>query len=137
MLWIKTFHLLFVIVWMTGLFYFPRILVHYVEGDKAGEDVHRLVFMAQSLFGFMSLMAVTAILLGAWLWLDYGVVGNWLAAKLMLVLLLVLYHGQCFSYLMEMRQGSIKNTGLFFRIFNESTLLIVIPILILVFSKPF
>ena len=32
MLWFKTFHILFVMAWMAGVFYLPRILVHYVEG---------------------------------------------------------------------------------------------------------
>lgn len=137
MLWIKVFHILFVIAWVTGLFYFPRILVHHIEGQTAGEDVHRLIIMAEKLFIQMSIMAGIAMCFGIWLWLSYGISGNWLAAKLMLVLLLVLYHGQCFAYLTEMKQGTIRHTSVYFRIFNEATLLIVVPILILVVVKPF
>ena len=32
MLWIKTLHILGVMAWMAGIFYLPRIFVHYVEG---------------------------------------------------------------------------------------------------------
>ncbi|MDH5737132.1 MAG: CopD family protein, partial [Gammaproteobacteria bacterium] len=61
MLWIKVFHLLFVTAWMAGLFYLPRIYVHYVEGQQAGEDVRRLVTMADKLFRFSSIMAGLAL----------------------------------------------------------------------------
>ncbi len=57
MLWIKTFHILGVMAWMAGIFYLPRIFVHYREGSDAGEDVRRLVIMAGRLYGFMTLMA--------------------------------------------------------------------------------
>ena len=53
MLWIKAFHLLFVIAWLAGIFYLPRIFVHYAEGRSRGEDVRRLIVMARRLFGFM------------------------------------------------------------------------------------
>ena len=42
MLWVKTFHILAMTSWMAGIFYLPRIFVHYVEGREAGQDVARL-----------------------------------------------------------------------------------------------
>ena len=32
MLWIKCFHVLSVMAWMAGIFYLPRIFVHYAKG---------------------------------------------------------------------------------------------------------
>ena len=61
MLWIKSLHILFVMAWMAGVFYLPRILVHYIEGVAAGEDTRRLVTMADKLFRFSSLMALLTI----------------------------------------------------------------------------
>ena len=136
MLWIKTFHILFVMAWMAGLFYLPRILVHYVEGLSKDEDVHRLVLMGQKLFRFSSVMAVLALGLGFWLWLGYGYGGAWLWVKLGFVALLVLYHGQSYRYVTKMINGVKIPTSLFFRIYNETSLLIVVPILILVVVKP-
>ena len=46
MLWIKVIHVLFVMAWMAGVFYLPRILVHAAEGQTAGEDTRRLIIMA-------------------------------------------------------------------------------------------
>jgi len=40
MLWVKTFHLLFVMLWMAGIIYPPKIL--YVL-SKAGRPVNRLI----------------------------------------------------------------------------------------------
>ena len=138
MLWIKTFHILFVIAWLAGLFYLPRIFVHYVEGKDAGEDVRRLVVMAEKLFRFSSIMAIIAVVLGTWLWVGWWwQTGMWMHAKLAFVLLLVGYHIQCYRYLLRMRRDQMIHTGIYFRIFNESSLIIVIPILIFVVVKPF
>ena len=138
MLWIKTFHILFVMAWLAGLFYLPRIFVHYVEGKVAGEDVRRLVVMADKLFRFSTIMAVIAVGLGFWLWfLWWWNTGWWMPAKLAFVMLLVGYHVQCYRFYLRMRRDEMIHTGLWFRIFNESSLIIVIPILIMVVLKPF
>jgi putative membrane protein len=137
MLWIKTAHILFVMAWMAGVFYLPRILVHYVEGKIAGEGTTRLVTMAEKLFRFSALMGLIAMILGVWLWLGYGISGNWLMVKLALVGLLIAYQIQCLRYIGQMRRDEVIKSSLFFRIFNESALMIVIPILIMVTVKPF
>ncbi|MFT6437412.1 MAG: putative membrane protein [Candidatus Azotimanducaceae bacterium] len=137
MLWVKTFHILFVMAWMAGLFYLPRIIIHYVEGKAEGESVHRLIIMAAKLFRFSSLMALLALGLGFWLWLGFGFSGNWLIAKLGFVLLLIGYHFQSWRYVVAMQEDHTIHTSLFFRLYNEAALIIVIPILILVVLKPF
>ncbi|HIE88015.1 MAG: CopD family protein [bacterium] len=137
MLWIKTFHLLFVMAWMAGVFYLPRILVHYVEGKAASEDTRRLVTMAEKLLKFSTMMAALAIALGMILWLYYGITGGWMHAKLLLVGLLVAYQLQTFRYLSQMKRDEVLNTSLFFRLYNEGALILVVPILILVELKPF
>ena len=137
MLWIKTAHILFVMSWMAGLFYLPRIMVHYVEGNAASEDTRRLVIMAEKLFRFSTLMAFMAIITGLWLWLGYGISGDWLFIKLGLVLILIAYQVQCVRYIAQMQNHKIIQSSLFFRLFNESALIIAIPILIMVVVKPF
>ena len=137
MLWVKATHILFVMAWMAGLFYLPRIFVHFVEADTAGEDTRRLAIMAEKLFRFSTVMAAIALGTGLILWLYYGISGNWLNAKLLLVALLVGYQLQTYSYITDMKLSQLDGTSLFFRIFNEGALLMVIPILILVVVKPF
>ena len=137
MLWTKVIHLLFVIAWMAGAFYLPRILVHYVEGHSSGEDTRRLVIMGQKLARFSSVMMVLAITPGLVLWLYYGYRGSWLVWKLGLVALLVMYQLQSLRYVQQMARGEVIRTSLFFRVYNEAALLLLIPILILVVIKPF
>src|SRR5258705_7648686 len=91
MLWIKGFHVLAVMAWMAGIFYLPRIFVHYAEGRAAGEDVRRLVTMAGRLYGFMTLMALFALGLGVWLWQVYAYSGLWVRWKLLFGLGLICY----------------------------------------------
>jgi putative membrane protein len=137
MLWIKAFHLIAVIAWLAGLFYLPRIFVHYAEGHARGEDVRRLVIMGSRLYGFMSLMAGLAIVLGLWLWLGFHDGGRWLEIKLLLVLGLIGYHIGCRVLLGRLRRAAPMPSGLALRLFNESALLLVVPIILLAVLKPF
>lgn len=142
--WIKVFHLLFIIAWMAGLFYLPRILVHYREGKDAGEDVRRLTIMASRLHKFSLLMAALAIVTGSLLWLMplasgqslVQITGSWLQVKLLLVVLLLAYQWQSHRYIAQMILGQPIHSSLFFRIYNEAALLLLLPILILVVMKP-
>ena len=136
-LWVKVFHILAMTSWMAGIFYLPRIFVHYVEGREAGQDVARLEIMAGKLFSFMTIMAVFTLGLGLWLMIGFGISGGWMHAKLLFVGLLIGYHFWCKAYLNKMRAGSLDKSGRYFRLFNELPLLIFIPILIFVVVKPF
>jgi putative membrane protein len=137
MLWIKAFHTLFVMAWLTGVFYLPRIFVHYAEGLAAGEDVRRLVIMARRLYGFMTIMALLAVGFGTWLMLAYAYSGRWLDWKLVFVVGLVGYHLVCRALTQRMQQGAPLPGSVPLRFLNEATLLLVVPILILVIVKPF
>jgi putative membrane protein len=137
MLWVKCFHVLAVMAWMAGLFYLPRIFVHYVEGRAAGEDVRRLVTMARRLYGFMTLMAIFALALGVWLWQGWGYQGRWLQWKLLFVCGLIAYHLACRHFVQRVQRDAPLPVGLAMRLFNEGALLLVVPILVLVVVKPF
>jgi putative membrane protein len=137
MLWVKTFHILAMTSWMAGIFYLPRIFVHYSEGRVAGQDVSRLKIMARKLYGFMTVMAVFTLGLGLWLWLGYGFTGGWLHAKLTFVLFLIGYHIWCRQTTIKMQSDDLSKSGRYFRVMNELPLLIFIPILIFVTVKPF
>jgi putative membrane protein len=137
MLWIKCFHVLGVMAWMAGIFYLPRIFVHYEEGRAAGEDVRRLVTMANRLYAFMTLMAVVALGLGLWLWQGYGFAGRWLQVKLVLVIGLIGYHFACRLFVQRLRSNAALPSGTMLRLFNEAALLLIVPILVMAIVKPF
>ena len=137
MLYLKAFHLLFIISWMAGIFYLPRIFVHYVEGRKAGEDVRRLRVMGRKLYHFTSVMAVLALLSGTTLWLVFWQgTGWWIDAKLGMVALLVAYHVTMRFYMKRMQADGTMPSSVMLRLYNELPLLILLPILYFVVFKP-
>ena len=136
MLWVKTFHLLFVISWFAGLFYLPRILVNLAMEDNE-TSYARLLLMARKLYRFMTILAVPALVFGLWLWLGYGISGGWLHAKLVLVVLLIGYHHACGSLLKKFEHKRNTRSHVWFRWFNEVPVLVLFATLILVVLKPF
>ena len=140
MLWIKAFHILFVISWFAGLFYLPRILVNLaMENDAATTE--RLLLMARKLYRFMTILAVPALALGLYLWLVIGIgkgPGNgWMHAKLTCVILLIGYHHACGSLLKKFEQGANKRSHVWVRWFNEVPVVLLLLVLIMVVVKPF
>jgi putative membrane protein len=137
LLYVKAIHILFIISWMAGIFYLPRIFVHYVEGKAAGEDVKRLKIMARRLYHFTSVMAVFALASGFWLWLGFGFAGGWIHAKLTMVMLLIAYHISARLYMKRMQRDAPLPGATALRWYNELPLLILVVILWLVVVKPF
>jgi protoporphyrinogen IX oxidase len=137
MLYVKAFHLLAIISWMAGIFYLPRIFVHYVEGQAAGEDVRRLKVMARRLYHFTSMTGVFALATGLWLWLGFGFSGGWIHAKLAVVLLLVAYHVSMRVFMKRMQRDASLPGAVTLRWYNEAPLVLLLAILWLVVLKPF
>jgi putative membrane protein len=138
MLWIKTFHILFVISWFAGLFYLPRIYVNLAQTSDANTYEH-LVGMAQRLYRFMTILAVPAVAFGLWLYLGYGLGQGqgWMHAKLALVVALIGYHLVCRRYLHLFQQHQNTRSHRFFRGFNELPVIALLLILIMVIVRPF
>ncbi|CAB1367510.1 CopD family protein [Denitratisoma oestradiolicum] len=138
MLWVKAFHIVFVVSWFAGLFYLPRIFVNLamVPADSAAER-ERLLLMARKLYRFVGPIAVLAVALGLWLWFGFGISGGWLYAKTILVLGLLAYHVWCGMLLGEFATQSCQRSHVWFRVFNEIPVLALIAIVILVVVKPF
>ena len=80
-LWVKAFHIVFMVTWFAGLFYLPRLFVyHAMTDDEAGRQ--RFEVMERKLYyGIMAPGAVLTVVFGLWLWLGYGIGGAWLHAK--------------------------------------------------------
>ena len=140
MLWIKALHIVFIASWFAGLFYLPRIFVNLamVAPDSEAERA-RLLLMAHKLYRFMTLLAVPALVLGLWLWLEYGIGRGqgWMHAKLAIVLLLLGYHHLCGAVLRQFKQGTVTRSHVWFRWFNEVPVVMMLAAVILVVVKPF
>jgi len=142
MLWVKSFHIVFVASWFAGLFYLPRIFVNLamVPADSAAERA-RLLLMAGKLLRFTTLLAVPALALGLWLWLGYGIGtapgSGWLHAKLAVVVLALAYHAICGRLLGQFVRGLKPRSHVWYRWFNEFPVLLLTAAVILVVVKPF
>ena len=142
MLWVKSFHIVFVASWFAGLFYLPRIYVNLAMVAPGSEaERARLLLMARKLLRFTTILAVPAVALGLWLWIGYGIgwgPGNaWMHAKLALVLLALGYHHACGVMLRKLVAGSSQRSHVWFRWFNEVPVLLLLAIVVLVVVKPF
>ena len=137
MLWIKAFHIVFVVTWFAGLFYLPRLFVyHAMADDTAGRE--RFKVMERKLyFGIMAPGAVLTIAFGLWLWLGYGISGGWLHAKLALVAVLIAYHLWCGKLINDFKHDRITRSHVWYRWFNEFPTVILIVAVILTVVKPF
>lgn len=140
MLWIKSFHIVFVASWFAGLFYLPRIFVNLamVPADSTAER-DRLLLMAGKLMRFTTFLAGPAVLLGLWLYLAYGIGkgSGWMHAKWLLVALAMGYHHACKKILQKFIAGRNTRSHIWFRWFNEVPVLLLLAIVILVVVKPF
>ncbi len=142
MLWVKSFHIVFIASWFAGLFYLPRIFVNLAmvpQGSTA--ERARLVLMATKLLRFMGPLALLSLVFGAWLWLGFGIgrgPGNgWLHAKLFMVVLIMGYHGACSSLLKKFVAQTDTHSATWYRWFNEVPALLLLCVVILVVVKPF
>ena len=142
MLWIKSFHIIFVTSWVAGLFYLPRIFVNLamVPPESVSEE-QRLLLMARKLMRFTTLLMIPALVLGFVLWLVYGIgqgEGNgWMHAKLALVVLAIGYHHMCGAMLRKFEAHANQRSHLWFRWFNEVPVVVLTLTVILVVVKPF
>ena len=137
MLWIKSFHIIFMITWFAGLFYLPRLFVyHATSADEISNE--RFKIMERKLFyGIMTPGALITIALGLWLWLGYGFSGMWLNFKIALVAILAVYHVYCGKLLLDFKHDRNRHSHTFYRWLNEFPVLILVAIIILVEVKPF
>jgi putative membrane protein len=140
MLWVKSFHIFFVICWFAGLFYLPRLFVwHAMTEDEAGRE--RFKIMERKLYrGIMTPCMVLTLLFGIWLeylrgWVDFQM--GWMHAKLALVALVVVYHHLCLYHMKRFREDRNTHSHVYFRWFNEAPTVVLLLIIILVVVKPF
>ncbi|MGE0356928.1 MAG: protoporphyrinogen oxidase HemJ [Burkholderiales bacterium] len=137
MLWVKSFHIVFLVAWYAGLFYLPRLFVYHAMAD---DEVSRERFkvMERKLYrGIMMPCMVLTIALGTWLWMGWGFRGGWLHAKLALVILLLAHHFWLGHLVKVFARDANARSHVFYRWINEIPLLYLVAIVILVVVKPF
>ncbi len=139
LLWLKAFHVIFMVAWFAGIFYLPRLFVNHAETTST-EIAEQLKGMEKRLLYFITPFAILTVLFGSLLIYAYGsawfVAAKWLHIKLTLVIILLCYHGYCFKLLKVFASDKNTRSGKFYRIFNEIPVLALFAIIILAYVKP-
>ena len=139
LLWLKAFHVIFMVAWFAGIFYLPRLFVNHAETDNQAL-AEPLKGMERRLLYFVTPFGILTVLLGVALIYIYGMdwfaVSHWLHIKVTLVVLLIGYHIYCFKLLKTFAEDKNTRSGRFYRIFNEVPVLILFAVVILVYLKP-
>lgn len=145
MLWIKAFHLIFVICWFAGLFYLPRLMVYHAEEDthsshsQSSMNNHFKIMERRLYYGIMWPAGILTTTFGIWL-LSYSFQGylimGWMHTKLTLVLLLWVFHLYCGHCIKQFNNNKNARTSKFYRMINEIPTVLLIGIVILAVVKP-
>ena len=137
----KSIHLIAVISWMAGLLYLPRIFVYHSENIENINSSNIFKTMEKKLFYYI----MTPAMILSWIFglmliftLGFDVLNQlWMQIKLVLVLLLTIYHfylGKCVSGFVNNKNN---NSSKFYRIINEVPTILLIIIVFIVVFKPF
>ena len=135
----KSLHLIAVISWMAGLLYLPRIFVYHSENSN---EVVTTVFktMERKLYNYIMTPAmILSWAFGLILIHEIGfqqLASLWLQLKLILVLLLTIYHFYLGSLLNKFKLDQNRKTSKFYRYINEVPTLLLILIIFIVIFKP-
>jgi putative membrane protein len=140
MLIIKAFHIISMVAWFAGLFYLPRLFVYHADAED-GISLQRFNIMERRLYyGITWPSGILTTLLGLILIgfnPHYYLQAGWMHAKLGLVFLLWMYHLSCGYFRKRFAQNRNRKNALFYRVFNEISILFLVFIVLLVVIKPF
>ncbi|HET9445023.1 MAG TPA: protoporphyrinogen oxidase HemJ [Steroidobacteraceae bacterium] len=137
MLWLKAFHIVFVVTWFAGIFYLPRLFMYHAAAADA-VSIERFQTMEKRLFGIMTIGATLTVLFGlVMVSVAPGFAqAGWLHAKLTLVVALIGYHVWCYFLMRDLRNGR-RRSSTWYRVFNEVPSVLLIAIVVLAVVKPF
>tara|TARA_B100001173_G_C15500978_1_gene343068 strand:- start:15 stop:449 length:435 start_codon:yes stop_codon:yes gene_type:complete len=137
---IKSLHLIAVISWMAGLLYLPRIFVYHVENIEKKQIVEVFEVMERKLYFYIMRPAmVLSWIFGIFLISITGfdlLSSLWIQVKLLLVLLLTIYHEYLGKCLRSLKHKTNRRSSKFFRFINEVPTILLILIVFIVIFKP-
>ncbi len=139
MLWIKAFHIIFMVTWFAALFYLPRLFVYHADAKDEASNQRFKIMERKLYYGIAAPGAIITIVLGFWLIHLYGyglLSALWLQIKIALVTLLVIYHLYCGKLLKDFKHDNNRHSHVWFRWFNELPVFILIAVILLVELKP-
>lgn len=141
-LWLKAFHVIFVITWMAGIFYLPRLFVYHC-GVKTGSGQDKMfqVMERKLLRTIMNPSMILVWIFGIALIFAIGVevffgeIWGWV--KLAAVVGLTWFHHLLARYRKDFAAGKNSRSETYYRRINEIPALLLVIIVIMVIIRPF
>lgn len=141
MLWVKAFHLIFMVTWFAGLFYLPRLFVYHAMSDDEISNERFKIMERKLFYGITTPGMVLTFVFGFWMMGAYAweafAAAMWLHIKLTLLLILAVYHLYCGKLVADFKHDRNQRSHVFYRWFNEFPVLILIAVVLLASVKPF
>ncbi len=140
MLWFKALHIIAMVCWFAGLFYLPRIYVYHAKTQDLNMQI-QFKIMEWRLFWYITTPAAILTAIFGWSIIfthyNYYEQLNWLHVKLILVLLLAIYHVYLGKLLLDFKNNNNVHSEKFYRYLNEVPTVFLIAIVLLAVIKPY
>ncbi|MEX6685871.1 CopD family protein [Danxiaibacter flavus] len=146
--YLKALHIIFVVTWFAGMFYMPRFFIYATEAaekDEVEKNILREQFKVMMKRLWLGITWPSAILtlifgpvvmaVGNWDKTLFTEGGRWLLIKLILVVLLYVYHFSLHRIYKEEMNGIFKYTSQQLRIWNEVATILLVAIVFLAVVK--
>ena len=143
-LYLKALHIIFIVTWFAGLFYFPRLFIYNTEANDKPSPIKEAL---QEQFGIMMkrlwygitwpsailtlVFGLLVLFKGGWVKILLEPVGRWLLIKLIFVLFLYLYHFSLHKIFLQQVKGIFRYSSQQLRIWNEVATIFLIAIVML------
>lgn len=138
--WFKAVHIIFVISWMAGIFYLPRLFVYHTKVKIGSEQDKMFQTMERKLLRIiMNPAMIGAYVFGLINAYIYGVeaLGVWFHIKMTGVIIITIIHGFLARWRKDFEAGQNKHSEKFYRVINEVPAIAMVLIVIMVVIKPF
>ena len=138
-LYIKSFHLIFLIAWMVSLLYLPRLFVYHSSVPKTSSTYNLFLLMEIRLIKIIAIpaMFLTFIFGIILLYQENDLIyENYFIIKLCSVLLLTLYQMYLIYIYKKFKAINNRNSEKFYKVINEIPTVLMIIIILLVVLKP-
>jgi protoporphyrinogen IX oxidase len=137
---LKALHIILVVTWFAGLFFIVRVFVYHTEALQQKPEGWQALdnhFKRSAKPLWYAINWPSA--LGAWwfgVWMLLEKFGwnwpSWMVVKLVLVVLLTIYHAICHYLFIQLQNSQTVWTGLQLRLWNEVATIILVAVVFLV-----
>lgn len=147
-LYIKALHIIFIVTWFAGLFYFPRLFIYNTEANEKPTEIKEVlqtqfgIMMKRLWYGITWPSAILTLFFGLWVlikgnWINilFEPSVRWLLIKLIFVIFLYAYHYSLHIIFKQQINGIFKYSSQQLRIWNEVATIFLISIVMLVIVR--